>query len=532
MSIASMLKTALSLAALLIHLVFFSPLHASPKAGYVGDRPGDMDPDIAVIPGEPGINNFFIDYGGRYHYSQAHAISQLEDGKMLLSGQAGGGASSMALPTRIAIVQTLANGERDSSFGDNGVQTIDLSNRWLDVVDALHLTENLYGSTYNRVFLLARDFSLGTGDRFALICQRRVQGTAAYVPCSFPGFDSEGVRYYAFGLGTFGPGEAQCPDDSRPQRLHLDRTTARIYMVGDTSYYTNLNGCGSRTMAVIRVGLSGQPDTSFGGSGYVHRFLPHDSGVGPLSGTAYSLAVHSNGKILVGGGLRNGNGLEHAVVLILNSDGSGDASFCQTDDAACTSFGVYRNGYRGFIDYKEGSIRGLAASSGQNAYVMQRESDPRMVLRKIDDRGRCTTGCNPHIILDGTGGVRNPVSLLWTPGDAPDTGYIYRVSWLYFNTNMDRAWVDIARYRSTDGGLETDREFTTSTPGNVSSQSITWPNTGSVIPYRFGRVSRIAMDRQGRVMVAAGVRMHNNREGFALARLRGPGSGLFADGFE
>jgi uncharacterized delta-60 repeat protein len=77
--------------------------------------------------------------------------------------------------------------------------------------------------------------------------------------------------------------------------------------------FISYNGVASSR--IIRLNSDGSKDTSF------------VIGTGFNTGGVYSIAVQTNGKILVGGSFTSYNGVESNKIIQLNSDGSKDTSF-------------------------------------------------------------------------------------------------------------------------------------------------------------------------------------------------------------
>jgi len=84
--------------------------------------------------------------------------------------------------------------------------------------------------------------------------------------------------------------------------------------------------------AVVRYNANGSPDTSFGTVGKV------TTAIGAGNDSAYSIALQSDGKIVVAGDSVNGGTTDFAVVRY-NANGSPDTSFA-TDGKVTTDFGA------------------------------------------------------------------------------------------------------------------------------------------------------------------------------------------------
>ncbi len=499
------------------------------KQGYLGEREGDLDPSIRVIPQEPGVANYFIGYGGRGAEARAFALSQREDGSLILAGQVGA-PDSGGLPTRIAIVQLRPNGARDTAVGTGGVQTFDIPNSRLEVVDGFGLTETLYGAFFDRVYLLARDFETATSQRFALMCFRRLSAETGFEFC--PDFGAAGVRYYAFGLAS-----GCASDNSLPSGLHLDRSSSfnnvRIYMVG--SVQRTFNSCGDHDFGIVRVGLSGNPDTSFSGDGYATVFTGHRiDPPGAIVAAARAVAVRADGRIVVGGSTTRA-GQQDALMVQLLANGALDGNFCLSTNSSCDSVAPYTGGRRGFSTFTSGEVTAFADAAGSDHVFVARTTavaggPGSGRLRRIDGAGGCSSGCSEVNMLPGTGARFVPASVLWQPSNADGVARLTVGGTGTALDSPDNRQAYVYRYRFTESGLSNDTAWVT---GGVVSwrQDISWPNVGSTPQVRDATVSQIVLDRQSRVLVAGGARTFGTERDMVLARLQGD-MRLFRDSFE
>jgi len=115
-------------------------------------------------------------------------------------------------------------------------------------------------------------------------------------------------------------------------------TNGKIFHINGTAFSVAIQadgkilaaGMNSGDIALARYNSDGSPDTSFDGDGVVTTSIS-GSGVG-----IYSMAVQNNGKIVIGGYNTDSN--QDFLLVRYNSDGSLDTSF-DTDGKVITAFG-------------------------------------------------------------------------------------------------------------------------------------------------------------------------------------------------
>lgn len=209
----------------------------------------------------------------------AYGVAIQADGAMVVAGEADmGGPSSFDF----AVVRYTSTGALDTSFGGDGIVTTD------------------FGSSVDRGYAVA------------------LQADGKIVVAGLSGFQVAMVRYNvdglletAFGTGgkvttSFGGTEAV----ANSVAMHSD---GNIVIAGYTF------DSGTPKFAVARYTSTGVLDTTFDGDGLV---------VTPFSGSsaAYSIAVQSNGQLVVAGRAANRTNDDFALARY-NSDGSLDSAF-------------------------------------------------------------------------------------------------------------------------------------------------------------------------------------------------------------
>lgn len=490
-----------------------------PLGGVEGPREGDMDQVLRRFAGEPGVARHFFPFEGRGIQARAFAVSQTPQGRILMAGQIGT-PDSAGLPTRIGFVQYTHSGTVDTSFNGSGVQTFDFANPRLELVGGIALTESLNGAAYDRVYLLARDFELASGQTFALICMRRPSPTAAFEPCA--GFGP--IRYYAFALA------AGCPtDDSIPAGIHLHRgNPVRIFMVGSTR--RGFNDCQDFDWAVAKVDLAGELDTGFGGSGRVAYWIPN-SEPGFDFARARTATVRALGNHLVVGGSTGTGNFERAIVAQFNPNGTLDTAFCAAADTECPSPPGHRNGRRSWESDATGAVTAIAATLGEGVYTVRRVGAVGAIqqfgaIARVDQFGRCNAFCNDSLLVPVSAGVYEPVAASW---ESRSGGFRLTIAgWGSYENAIHRHQAYVYRFRNVGLELDIDDEFVSRQPVSWR-QDIDWPYTG--IHGRDAQVHAMAFDRQGRVLLGGSVRAVDMEYDMGLARLQGRLQ-LFANGFE
>jgi hypothetical protein len=496
---------------------------AVPLAGFLGPREGDLDPTIDVHAGEPGVRRVLMSYGDRPPVARAVAIGQTRSGSLLFAGQVGGPTPSQ--PTRIGIVQLFPTGGLDPALNTSGMQTFDLSNPALEVIGGFVLSEDLHSIFWDRIYLLARDFELASGETFALICFRREFAANTFEPC--PDF-GVGVRYYNLGLaGT-------CPsDDSRPGGIYLDRRNPpRIFMVGQTR--RTFNTCADFDWAILKVQMDGVLDTGFGGTGQVAYWVPDGQSVDRAM--ARTAAIRLSGPTLVVGGSTGEGVNERAILAQFQENGTIDADFCATSVGSCDSPAGHRNGRRSWETLATGRVTALAATLGDGMYVARRSgaesaSETFGLLSRIDGGGGCSALCNTLTMFPASGTRFTPVAVHWAfRQDISPPGFRISVAgWARPSASSDEGGTAyVYRFRDAAGSLVTDDDFVSR--GSIPwRQDITWPPLGTTP--RDAEVFGMGVDRQGRILLAAGVRAFGSERDMGIARLQGKVV-LFRNGFD
>jgi uncharacterized delta-60 repeat protein len=257
------------------------------------------------------------------------SVAVQSDGKIVVAGYSGSGGAPV--PFDFALVRYNTDGSLDPSFGTGGEVITDLGGP-VDTAFSMALqsdgkivvagSSGTYFPTQNFNFALVRYATDGSLD---------------------PSFGSGGKVITDFGGAS---------DSGQSVAVQSD---GKIVVAGSSG--TNP---GNLDFALVRYNTDGSLDPSFGTGGKVTTNL------GGSQETAFSVVVQSNGKIVVAG--RSGNGSNDDVALVrYNTDGSLDPSF-GTGGEVITALGGYIDEGDSVAVQSDGKIVVAGASSNGSNY--------------------------------------------------------------------------------------------------------------------------------------------------------------------
>lgn len=488
---------------------------AEPAAGNTGRRPGDLDPNLQIHTGEPGVFRIPVDAGFTWD-DRAVGVSQRADGKVYVVGQTG----ELGPDTRIGIIRlTGSRGILDQSFGTNGQQVISIANPDLTLVKAIGVTQG----NFERFYILAKDRELANNHTFALICLRTFLGSNdPFTAC--PGFgNSQGmlVLYYDF-AGAPGCGTSHDePNDLFFAPDHADLANSKFYLAGAAQRH--YNACSDVDMAVLRVDMNGALDTSFNGNGM--RML----GVSPVVGSgnwwasAFAVAERADGRVVLGGTSGTDSDRRAVVAQFLN-DGTFDTDFCPPGESTCDSPSTHRSGLRAWSgDTSASVVRAFAPTLGNGLYVARWVEVNNSVigrLARIERSGGCSQHCNQVNLFPSPETRTVPIAMLYQPTVAPDiNGQIVVTAYHYPNGAENESRVLVYRFNAdlADNAIVHDFGFTTG-PAPYRND-ITFPAGSSSTP-RNARPAVITQDRQGRFLIAGYAKYSDDDLDYGFARLQ------------
>jgi uncharacterized delta-60 repeat protein len=243
---------------------------------------GDLDPRF----GNGGVA--ITDFAQTEDY--AYAVAVQADGKIVVSGQSG-----IYPDLHSALVRYNRNGRLDSTFGTGGKVTVTF-NSVSDYLFALALQPDgkivAAGSSRGTAFLLARFNADGSLDQ---------------------------------GFGTNGSVETTFGDQTAAGEALVVQPDGKIIVVGVSGAgpYSELND-----FALARYNSDGSLDQTFGSGGKVKTHFP---GVDNTGSSATSVALQSDGKLVVGGYYKKNDRTPHQFALArYNSNGTLDSAFGQS----------------------------------------------------------------------------------------------------------------------------------------------------------------------------------------------------------
>ncbi|MCP4309551.1 MAG: hypothetical protein GY788_32675, partial [bacterium] len=255
------------------------------------------------------------------------------------------------------------------------------------------------------------------------------------------------VRYNADGTAdtSFGGGDgivttAIGPGDDVAQSVTV-QTDGKILVTGSSD-----NGADS-DFTLIRYNADGTLDTSFGGTGIITTDI-----TGPSDEGAESVAVQSDGKILVAGTHDNGSDNVFALVRY-NNDGTLDSSFGGGDGIVTTTFGLSSHVAHSIALQPDGKI--LVAGQGDDG------TGPDFTLARYNTDGTLdiSFGAGDGFVTTDALGYEGGYSLdLQSDGRILVAGYTY--SGGYYQLMQ-------VRY-NTDGALDTTYGMPNFTEGGAA----------------------------------------------------------------
>jgi uncharacterized delta-60 repeat protein len=299
--------------------------------GYIGSGMGlvRLNADGSVDTGFSGIGNGI---NSTFVSGQAYSLTLQSDGKIVLAGTARGISGT----DDFCVVRVGTDGRLDNSFGNGGKAVIDFGQYGMSVAiqhDGKMVVAGEYGNEFGVIRLNSDgslDTTFATGGKQVI----SVGGTDRAYSVAFQPDGQILVSGYVDGhhglLRLNQDGSLDTSFGNGGKAVILGEAS------GNGSWSMNVQSDGKIVMAgrsnigmdggfgLIRLNSDGTLDVGFGGSGSVRV---------PGTGQAYSVALQSDGKIVVAGGESDFN------VARLNTDGSFDTSFGGGDGVATIPVG-------------------------------------------------------------------------------------------------------------------------------------------------------------------------------------------------
>ena len=269
----------------------------------VGSSNNGANDDFSIVRfnSDGSIDNTFngngiqiTDLGNTYDYAQALAIQS--DGKIVVGGASNGD---------FALVRYNSDGSLDNTFNGTGVQTTDLSN-----------DDYGYGVTLqaNGKIILVGNANTSTGTVDLTVLRYNVNGSLDST------FNGTGIQTTNF--------TTYSSDFGNDVKVQAD---GKIVVAGYTQTFSNYE------YAVVRYNSDGSLDNSFDSDGI------QTTAMGVSIDIAFSLAIQTDGKIIIAGRTGNGSSASDFGLVRYNTNGSLDLTFSgdgiQTTDFGFREFG-------------------------------------------------------------------------------------------------------------------------------------------------------------------------------------------------
>ncbi len=335
---------------------------------------GSLDASFGVL----GIVTTAIGPG----HDQARSLTLQPDGKILVAGTSENGSNS-----DFAVVRYNTDGSLDTSFGVGGKVSTDLESSSDYAYGVAIQSDGKIVVTGSRSKSPAYDFAVVRYNSDGSLDTSF--GGDGKVITDVAGSTDKGIGGVVLQpdgkIVVAGSANNGSDDDVAVVRYNTDgsldtsfdgdgKVTTAIGSATDVGYSVALQsdgkivvgGVSSSDFAVVRYNTDGSLDTSFDGDGKV------TTAVGPGSDTGYSVALQPDGKIVVAGSASNGSNSDFALVRY-NADGSLDTSF-GTSGKVMTAIGSSTDYSQGVAIQADGKIvaAGLTSTGSSNDLAVVR----------------------------------------------------------------------------------------------------------------------------------------------------------------
>ena len=373
--------------------------------------------------------------------SRGQSAAIQSDGKIVVAGYSSNGSN-----LDFAVVRYNSDGSLDTGFDTDGKVTTPVGSAYDNAYSVAIQSDGkivVAGTSYN-----------GSNNDFAVV-RYNSDGTLD------TGFDTDGKATTAFGSSN---------DIGQSVAIQSD---GKIVVAGHSNNGSN------EDFAVVRYNSDGSLDTGFGTGGKV------TTAVGSSNDYGFSVAIQSNGKIVVAGYSSNGSNEDFAVIRY-NSDGSLDSGF-GTGGIVTTDFGSsYDYGFSVAMQ-SDGKI--VVAGKSHDDFIVVRYNSDGTLDTGFDDDGLVTTSFSSNdigysVAIQADGKI--VVAGYYVPGD------------FYYD-------IAVVRYNS-DGSL--DIKF------NTDGKATTAIGSADDVGYS------VAIQSDGKIVVA-GYSDNGSNDDFAVVRYTG-----------
>ena len=273
-------------------------------------------------------------------YDGAHAVVLQSDGKIVAAGSSNDGTNSV-----LALVRYNTNGSLDNTFGINGIVTTTSIGTHSGVVDSLVIQNN--GE------IIAAGLITDSNNRDFLTIIR---------------YNPNGSLDNTFGTNGIVTTSINSTSNDRAFSVAL-QSDEKIVAAG-----SSFNGTNS-VFALLRYNTNGSLDNTFDNDGIVTTAIGTDC-------TSYSLAIQSDGKIVVAGNSKNGANYDFALTRY-NTNGNLDTVF-GTNGIVNTGIGTSFNFLTGLAIQTDGKI--VIAGTSNNGISLVRYNNTINGLNTIDNQ--------------------------------------------------------------------------------------------------------------------------------------------------
>ena len=286
---------------------------------------------------------------GNNSSDDAYSVIVQTDGKIIVAG-----SSYINGSEDFAMVRYNTNGSLDTTFDTDGKVTTNIGNNSNDYASSVAV--QLDGR------IIAAGYSDVNGERDFTVVRYNTNGTLDTT------FDTDGKATTDIGNNN--------QDQANAIAVQTD---GKIIIIGFTIIASSLD------IAVVRYNTNGALDTTFDGDGKVITNLDSEE-------FAYSVALQTDGKIIVAGSAYGAIGYEFAVVRY-NTNGALDTTF-DGDGSVTTDFGNNSDDESYSVAMQtDGKIivAGVAYSNGRNAFAVVRYNTNGSLDTTFDEDGKVTT---------------------------------------------------------------------------------------------------------------------------------------------
>ena len=243
-----------------------------------------------------GVNGVVNTSNINFYFSSSFLSIALDGDKIILVG-------TDATASYRSLFKLTADGQVDTSFGNNGLLVLDNPTISQSVIDRIRVLNGKIYIAYD--YYSAESIANGTSNSYYGLMRLNLDGTIDTT------FGDNGIFYKNFNY--YSTTDYEFPNDIRLDSLNNVLITG-VLLNRESNY--------SSVVATIKLNQNGVLDTSFGGNGVV---ISTPTGATRNWGT--DLFITNGNKYLVNCDVTEINGQRHSCLVQLNTDGSLDTSY-------------------------------------------------------------------------------------------------------------------------------------------------------------------------------------------------------------